>query len=150
MATLPSKVAAHVQAGLEQGYAANQQKAPIPASPSQPAIAATDNLERQVYVAPNPYRPDGVHQYPGIVDLRFVNVPTRCMVYVFTSSGDLVAEMEHDDTAKTSGKLGELKWNQMTGSFTGEISSGVYFFVVKSLMPGSEGKTQRGKFFVLK
>jgi len=150
MATLPADIAARVKAGLEGGYAADEQKAPIPRSPSQPAIAATDRLERQVYVVPNPFWDDGSHKYPGKNDLRFVNVPTRSEIYVFSSSGDLMAHFLHDDTDKTSGRLGEVSWGQMATSMTGEISSGVYFYVVKSLMPESMGKIQRGKFFVIK
>ncbi len=150
MATLPGKVAAHVQAGLESGLSAAEQKAPIPASPSQPAISETDNLSREVYVVPNPFWDDGVHMYPGKVELRFVNVPTHCEIFVFSSSGDMVAHFEHDDTDKTSGQLGEVKWAQMATSMTGEVSSGVYFFVVKSLMESSMGKIQTGKFFVIK
>jgi hypothetical protein len=150
MATLPSNVAAHVKAGLESGIGSNEQRIPLPASPSQPAVAATDNLERQVYVAPNPWYADGAHNYPGKTELRFVNIPLHCEVYVFSSSGDLIAHVEHDDTDKTSGQLGEVAWGQMATSLTGQVASDVYFFVVKSLMPSSMGKIQRGKFFIIK
>ena len=150
MATLPSKVAAHVRAGLEGGYSADEQAAHLPASPSQPAVGETDNLDRQVYVAPNPWFADGSHSYPGKTDLRFVNVPLHCEIFVFSSSGDMIAHVEHDDTDKTSGQLGEMSWGQMTTSFTGYSSSDVYFFVVRSLMPQSMGKIQRGKFFIIK
>ena len=88
-----------------------------------------------------------IHQQ---TDIRFVNIPTHCEIFIFSESGDLMAHIEHDDTAKTSGKLGEMKWGQMSGAMTGEISSGVYFFVVRSLMDGSLGKTKSGKFFIIK
>ena len=149
MATLPAKVAAHTKAGLESGYGSDEQKAPMPASPSQPAIDETDQLKRPVYVVPNPFREDGTHQYPGKMEIRFVNVPTYCEIYIFSTSGDLMAHFSHDDRDKASGKLGEVTWGQMSASMAGEISSGVYFYVVKSLMD-SKGKIQRGKFFVIR
>ena len=71
-------------------------------------------------------------------------MPSKCQVKIFSVSGDLVAEFKHDDPS-----LGEASFLQLSREVTGQISAGVYFFVVKSETPQSLGKIQRGTFVVI-
>lgn len=128
--------------------------------PFQPATAETDQLQRQVRVVPNPYVIDGKHQYPNSNYLRFVNVPRKCKIYIYSASGDRVQTIDQDETTvwgpegtripKTDAQKGEATFTQFTWNLAGEIATGFYYFVVVSETPGSEGKIQRGAFVVIK
>ena len=52
-----------------------------------------------------------------------------------------MSEFDHDNPA-----VGEAEYIQLTKAVTGQVPAGVYFFVVKSLTPESNGKIQRGTF----
>lgn len=156
MGTLPSKVQAQVKEGLEAGqWGQAQRKAPF-FSPKQPAVSETENLDREVFVVPNPFRVGDVNlQYPGKDQIRFVNVPSVCWIYVFNSAGDMVAQVKHDDRTDAPNNpdawLGEAQWDQLAMSLgTGPIPSGIYYFVVESLVPGQEDKKRSGKFMVIR
>ncbi len=153
---LPATAKTALTTGLESGLAGEEQRVGTPASPKQPAVAETDAMSREVYVVPNPYRAyalgaDLLHGYPGRQEIRFVNVPVKCEIFVYSVSGDLMAHVIHDDSNQTgAARLGEAQWPQLTLTQSGQIPRGLYFFTVKSLTPGSEGKTQRGKFVVIR
>ena len=95
-------------------------------------------------VVPNPFLADGSHAYEGSDKIRFVNLPAKCNVKIFSVSGDLMSEFDHDNPA-----VGEAEYIQLTKAVTGQVPAGVYFFVVKSLTPESNGKIQRGTFVVV-
>lgn len=101
-------------------------------------------------VVPNPFRLDDIHRYPGgSEEIRFVNVPRRCKISIFTVSGDLVAVV--DNPVRTRSPIrGETSWNQVVLNFASKVSTGKYFFVVESLMPGSEGEKKTGTFMIVK
>jgi len=153
---LPATARDALTKGLESGLAGEEQRIAMPTSPKQPAIPETDRFEREVYVVPNPYRAytpggDVSHGYPGRAEIRFVNVPVKSEIFVYSVSGDLMAHITHDDTNQTgSARLGEAQWPQLTLTMSGQIPRGLYYYVVKSLTPGSEGKIQRGKFVVIR
>jgi hypothetical protein len=156
MATLPELVQAQVRAGLEGGQWARSQRKPPFYSPKQPAVGETEQLGREVFVVPNPFRVgDANLQYPGKPQIRFVNVPSKCWIYVFNSAGDMVGKILHDDRTDAPNDsnlwLGEAQWDQLAMSLgTGSISAGVYFFVVESLVSESQGKKRIGKFMVIR
>ena len=58
--------------------------------PFQPTTTETDQLDRKVIVVPNPYFVDGKHQYPRSRNLRFVGIPQKCKIHIFSASGDRV------------------------------------------------------------
>lgn len=113
--------------------------------PFQPATTQTDQLDRQVRVVPNPYFRDGVHEYANSRYLRFVGVPQKCKIHIYSASGDWIYTLDHNNAAR-----GEISFRQITWNLSGEIMTGLYYFVVVSETPGSEGKIQRGKFVVIK
>jgi hypothetical protein len=144
-ADLPAHIQAHMKRGTEGNWVAPTQKIFADESPFQPSTAATDALQREVLVVPNPYYPDQVHEYPASTKMRFVGIPSKCTIRVFTVSGDLVAELDHDDATK-----GERDYDQITWNNSGELATGVYLFVVENLVAGQEGKLQRGAFMVIR
>lgn len=113
--------------------------------PFQPTTAETDQLDRKVLVVPNPYFVDGKHQYPNSRNLRFVGIPSKCKIHIFSASGDRVYTIDHDNPAR-----GEAAFRQVTYNLAGEIQTGLYYFVVVSETQGSQNKIQRGTFVVIK
>jgi len=83
-----------------------------------------------VYAVPNPFRTGGsrlttenYHNFPDD-KVRFVNVPTDCIVKIFTVSGDLVWEYDHVDSG------GNIEWD--TTNRGGEsVTSGVYIYRIE-------------------
>ncbi len=117
----------------------------LPQIPYVPATSAADALQTEVIVVPNPYKVDGAHAYPARGRIRFLNIPHKCRIWIYTTSGDLAARVEHDDPTR-----GEANWEQVDIHVTGEVSPGMYYYVVESLLPGSQGEIQKGAFMIIK
>ena len=110
----------------------------------------------EVAVVPNPYRadvdyrnynppwehpPSGRSWMPQDRRIQFINLPESCFIKIFTSSGNLVNEIEHFDTSH-----GYEDWN-LTSSVGQGVSSGLYYFSVKDR---TNGEIQVGKFVIIK
>ena len=148
LADIPSsRVQANVTNGYESGWA------PATAriydadwnKPFQPVTPETDALGKPVLVVPNPYMEDDIHEYPNSRDLRFVGIPSKCTIYIYNAAGDFVSKIPHDSSLK-----GEDKWGQIDRAITGEMQTGLYYFVVVSELAGSAGATQKGSFVLVK
>lgn len=94
-------------------------------------LGAQDKLER-IYAVPNPYRSGGsrltttnYHNFPDEL-VRFVNVPSRAKLRVYTISGDLVWEIQRMDET-----TGNVEWGLVNRSGE-EVGSGVYIYRVES------------------
>ena len=105
----------------------------------------TQNDLRQVYAVPNPFRTGGsrlttenYHNFPDD-KVRFVNVPANCTIRIYTVSGDLVWELEHNNNE------GNIEWD---GKNRGgqDVTSGVYIFSVKD----NGGGQSFGKLIVIR
>ena len=136
---------------LESGFAAPEQKNMIAETPFQPSAPVYDQMSEQIRIVPNPYRldfNDTAHMYPDVADpykIRFINLPKHCLIKIYTASGDLVYEYEHQKSTSA-----ESSWRQDTVPFSGSVVSGIYFWVVESLDPASIGKHQKGTLAVIK
>ncbi|MFQ6677066.1 MAG: hypothetical protein ACE5D0_01990 [Fidelibacterota bacterium] len=136
---------------LESGYASPEQKNMIAVTPFQPSAPIYDQMAERIRVVPNPYRldyNDPAHMYPDVADpykIRFINLPKHCMIRIYSASGDLVYEKVHQKATSA-----ESSWRQDTVSFSGRVVSGIYFWIVDSLDPASEGKIQKGTLAVVK
>jgi len=126
--------------------------------------AITENSENRVGVYPNPYQTsaawDGANSRSK--KIYFTNLPAKCTISVYTSSGDLVANLSHDastyqgediqwferygQTGKKVFSGGEHAWDILSNS-KGTISTGVYLFAVKD---EKTGKLDLGKFAIIK
>ena len=117
----------------------------------------------KVGVYPNPYRLNAA--WAGSSSrtqrLNFYNLPARSQIRVFTLSGELVAELDHDaatyngDDAVWYGQFagtdrtiagGEHSWDLLSDNAL-QLASGLYFFSVEDL---ESGETQTGKFVILR
>ncbi len=113
--------------------------------PFVPPTAEADQLQRKVRVVPNPYFDDGAHAYPTKDRVRFLNLPQKCKVKIYTAAGDLLTEFTHDDPTR-----GEGNYDMVTRDVIGKAAAGIYYFVVESQVAGSVGKMQAGTFVVIR
>jgi len=106
----------------------------------------------QVLVVPNPYRVDRDYTlesggWEGRARdwtennrmVKFIHLPPRCTIRVFTLVGDHVTTIEHDDPYR-----GEAEWNILSES-NRALASGVYIFTVES-----DFGRQVGKFVLIR
>ncbi|HTK82095.1 MAG TPA: hypothetical protein VL633_07365 [Bacteroidota bacterium] len=105
-----------------------------------------------VLVVPNPYRIDQDYTFEsggweGRANnwtennrkVKFIHLPKKCTIRVFTLAGDLVTTIEHDDPV-----VGEVEWDLLSGSYRA-LASGLYIFSVESDLG-----TQIGKFALIR
>lgn len=131
-----------------------------------PGMPANDDFKNgDPFVYPNPYYGsaawEGLSTSPEDKKLYFANLPEKCLVKIYTLSGDLVDEFEHTgayngadikwmrtysnpDAAQFSG--GEHAWDLLSAD-NQIIARGIYLFSVKDLR---SGKMYKGKFVIIK
>ena len=117
----------------------------------------------KVGVYPNPYRLQAAWagESSRTQRLNFYNLPARSQIRVFTLSGELVAELDHDadlyngDDAVWYGQFagtertiarGEHSWDLLSDNSL-QLATGLYFFSVEDL---DSGETQTGKFVIIR
>ncbi len=113
--------------------------------------------EREVYIYPNPYRLDANYRQHGYEErtdqfrpgyrlrrLRFVNLPPKCMIRIYSIDGDLIRELEHD-MDPSDPNHGHDEWDLISRN-TQEIVSGLYYWTVEDTFTG---KIQMGKLAVI-
>ena len=91
----------------------------------EPTQGPTQNLET-VSVVPNPFRASEAWDRPGGNEIHFINLPAQARILIYTSSGDLVREIEHSDTVRDF-----AVWDLKNGSGQ-DVSSGIYMYRVVS------------------
>ncbi len=114
------------------------------------SFAASDNLD-EVMVVPNPYRVDADYTYEsGGWEgrgrdwdetkrlIKFIHLPRRCTIRVFSLAGDQIATLEYEAPASAPDK-GELAWNLLSES-NRALASGVYVYTVESAFGRQVGK----------
>ena len=82
--------------------------------------------------------------------MEFIGLPAKCDITIYTLSGDIVQEIDHDDgSGSTSwGSIKELDY-QLNKWLLG-VAPGIYLFRVLSHVPGQEGQSYVGKFAIVK
>jgi len=95
------------------------------AGPIEPTGGPTANLER-VLVVPNPYRGSEVWDPPGQGEVHFINLPSRSRIRIFTAAGDLVREIQHNDSVRDF-----ERWDLKNGAGQ-QVASGIYVYRVES------------------
>jgi hypothetical protein len=107
-----------------------------------PATIAADQADlSKVHTLPDPYY--AVSQFdlsPASKELKFVNLPSRATIRVYSMSGVLVTVVNHDDPAGG----GQATWNLRNRS-NQFVASGVYLYHVST----PDGKSRIGKFTVV-
>ena len=130
-----------------------------------PGTPATSIKSAEVGVYPNPYYAGAAWDGSGERDRKiyFYNLPARAVIKVYTLSGDLVTEIDHDAATYTGSDIkwfqnfsglgvpaefagGEHAWD-LISKYDQAIATGLYLFTVKDL---ATGNIKRGKFVVIK
>jgi hypothetical protein len=93
--------------------------------PIEPTRGSTTNLE-DVWVVPNPYRGAEAWDLNGASEVHFINLPKRAHIQIYTISGDLVRELDHDDAVRDF-----ERWDLKNGNGQ-DVVSGIYVFRVTS------------------
>lgn len=100
-----------------------------PANPFVQAVEPTpgpsSNVEL-VRVVPNPYRAQEAWDQPGGHEVHFINLPPRAKIRIYTVSGDLVAEIDHNDTVRDF-----ARWDLKNESGR-DVASGIYMYRVET------------------
>ena len=146
-------------------------------------IAPSGNSDKKPMVAPNPYRADqnyrrhylpltfnnqdttfvswenrndGTPEFYSQTDRRiyFYNLPEKCLIRIFTVSGDLVQIVRHDSSARYSNLS---PWNpahaeawDLNNRNCQQVVSGLYLFSVEDQTRGSKGNIEVGKFVIIR
>lgn len=135
-------------------------------------LAPSGNPQKKVMVVPNPYRAyedytvtysnglqwenqdDGTPDFFPSTDrrLEFINLPSKCLIRIFTVAGDLVAAVPHniagDDNYGWVSDYSE-SWDLNSRNLQ-QVVSGLYFFSVEDYTPENKGKIETGKFVIIR
>lgn len=94
--------------------------------------AAPDALN--VTVFPNPFREiSGFPTQGSENSIVWTKLPGRCTIRIYTSSGEIVKTIEHDNP-----DLGEEVWDQLTDARL-QVAPGIYFWTVASNVGNAKG-----------
>jgi hypothetical protein len=80
---------------------------------------------------------ENYHNFPDQF-IRFVNVPTQCMIKIFTVAGDLVWEYDHNGG-------GNVEWD-VTNRNSYPVTSGVYVYKLEA----PSGESVYGRIVVIR
>jgi hypothetical protein len=105
------------------------------------SIAASSGDLSNVHTVPDPYYvTNSLEITANTKVLRFINLPDRAIIRIYSASGILVNILEHNDPAGG----GEQTWN-LRNRNNQFVASGVYFYHVEA----PDGKTKIGRFTVV-
>ncbi len=127
---------------------------PIPGSPAIPGLRVVFSVEEstrltasaerdldRVHTVPDPYYvTNALEQTANTKILRFINLPPRAIIRIYSLSGVLVNVVEHNDPGFGS----EVTWN-LRNRNNQFVASGVYFYHVET----PEGFEKVGRFTVV-
>lgn len=130
-----------------------------------PGVTPTAKMNEDIIVYPNPYYMRSAWDGAGERSRKiyFRNLPARAQIKIYTLSGDVVAELDHNaatyngngikwfDDFNTLGvpmemSGGEHAWDLIT-KYDQAIATGLYLFTVKNL---DNNDVKRGKFAIIK
>lgn len=111
----------------------------------------TDFPKNEVYVVPNPFR-----QHSGLFGsgeryrMEFIGLPAKCNIKIYTMTGTLVQEIQHDDGTGSVAWGSIKKLDYQLSKWMLQVAPGIYIYRVESQVPGQEGESYIGKFAILK
>ena len=116
--------------------------------------SATDNLECKVGVVPNPYIDNGLfNETPYLKRIRFIHLPSKCRITIFTISGERIITLNHDidldDGINDDIDNGSHWWN-LRSMNNQEVAPGLYIYAVEDLTEDSKNKKCIGKFSIVR
>ncbi len=93
-----------------------------------------------IRVVPNPYVVSAKwEQFQNNPNIRFMYLPSKCTITIYTIAGNLVKRLYHDNSS------GDEVWN-LTNESGVEVAYGVYLYIVKT----SNGAKKINKFAIIK
>jgi hypothetical protein len=102
-----------------------------------------------VKVVPNPYVITNEWQKSRFLrKVKFINLPPECTIRIFTTNGELIRTLKHNQKVKGSAQTNELggdEWWDVLTEYNQMPASGVYIFHVYSKDVGE----QVGKFVII-
>lgn len=130
-----------------------------------PGTLPSTKSSDEIGVYPNPYYVNAAWDF-GTERTRkiyFTNLPPKAEIKIYTLTGDLVAELQHDAATYTGAGIkwfdnfatlgmqpkmsgGEHAWDLIT-KYDQALATGLYLFTVKNL---DNGEVKRGKFVIVK
>ena len=138
-------VTSYDNAGNESGKVNNNRQ------PVYPLLASNDDLSKQVYVVPNPFR-----QHSRLLGageqyrMEFINIPGKCNIKIYTLMGEIVKEIQHDDGSGSAAWGSVEKLDYMLNNWMLAVSPGIYIFRVENQVAGHVGEDYIGKFAIIK
>jgi hypothetical protein len=116
-------------------------KLQIKFAPSVVTTASDTAAFASIHTVPDPYYvTNALETSPNSKVLRFVNVPSQCIIRIYSLSGILVRVLTHNDP--TNGA--EVTWD-LRNRNNQYVASGVYFYHVQSV----DGRTKVGRLMVV-
>ncbi len=115
-----------------------------PETPEVDVSLSSDSLLNMIKVVPNPYVVATSHELPlppaitsgrGERKIDFIHLPPGATIHIFTSRGELVRRLSHNDNIHD----GTVSWNLKTLENL-DIATGIYFYVVESDIGQKTGK----------
>jgi len=131
--------------GHESGKVNNNR---FPIYPLRPPNA---EFPKNVYVVPNPFR-----QHSGLggqnerYRMEFIGIPAKCVIKIYTLTGDLVQEIPHDDGSGSEAWGSIKRLDYQLNKWTLGIAPGIYLYSVESKVSGRAGESFVGKFAIVK
>ncbi len=95
------------------------------AGPVIPTGGPAVDLER-VFAVPNPYRGSEVWDQPGQGEMHFINLPPQARITIYTIAGDLVREIQHNDSIHDF-----ERWDLNNGAGR-PVVSGIYMYRIEA------------------
>lgn len=111
-----------------RSFLTNRNEMPIRAT----RTAAPNALN--VAVFPNPFKEES--GFPSAGDeniIVFMNLPAKCTIRIYTSSGDLIRTLKHNNS-----NSGEKGWDQLNNARQ-KVTSGIYYWTVSSNVGDAKG-----------
>ena len=103
---------------------------------TEPVKSANQPAENtlNISVFPNPFRDDsGLKLKSEANTITWTNLPALCTIRIYTSAGELVRTIEHDNPA-----IGEATWDQLNNARQ-KVAPGIYFWTVSSDVGSAKG-----------
>ncbi len=119
--------------------------------PVYPLRAPNIEFPKNVYVVPNPFRQHSSLTGEGEqYRMEFIGIPAKCKIKIYTLTGDIVQEIDHDDGSGSEAWGSIKRSDYQLSKWTLGVAPGIYLYRVESLVPGHEGESFIGKLAIIK
>ncbi|MBI2427403.1 MAG: hypothetical protein HYV29_01140 [Ignavibacteriales bacterium] len=119
--------------------------------PVYPLRGPNVEFPKNVYVVPNPFRQHSNLSGTGErYRMEFIGIPAKCKIKIYTLTGDVVQEINHDDGSGSEAWGSIKRLDYQLNKWTLGIAPGIYLYRVESLVPGHTGESYIGKLAIIK